>query len=79
VTFDWKDARDAELFGRQIGLIAEEVQPYAPLLTFNDEQTGQLRGVMYEKLAVPMLVELQKLRKRIEALESQLSQKETAA
>jgi hypothetical protein len=79
VTFDWKDARDAELFGRQIGLIAEEVQPYAPLLTFNDEQTGQLRGVMYEKLAVPMLVELQKLRKRIEALESQLSQKQTAA
>ncbi len=72
VTFDWKDNKDAQVFGRQIGLIAEEVQPYAPLLTFNDEQTGQLRGVLYEKLAVPMLVELQKLRREVDKLKATL-------
>ncbi|MFA5571798.1 MAG: tail fiber domain-containing protein [Candidatus Bathyarchaeia archaeon] len=44
VTFDWKDDKEVQVFGRQIGLIAEEVQPYAPLLTFNDDQTGKLRA-----------------------------------
>jgi hypothetical protein len=72
VTFDWEDDRDAQLFGRQVGLIAEEVQVYAPLLTFNDDQTGQLRGVMYEKLAVPMLVELQRLRREVDELKTKL-------
>ena len=73
VTFDWKDDKDAQLFGRQIGLVAEEVQPIAPLLTFNDVQTGKLQGVIYEKLAVPMLVELQKLRHEVDELKTKLA------
>jgi hypothetical protein len=73
VTFDWKDGKEAQAFGRQIGLIAEEVQAHAPLLTFNDDMTGQLRGVQYEKLAVPMLVELQKLRREVDELKTKLS------
>jgi hypothetical protein len=73
VTFDWKDPKDAQVFGRQIGLIAEEVMPNAPLLTFNDYQTGQLRGVLYEKLAVPMLAELKKLRADVDQLKAKLA------
>ena len=73
VTFDWKDEKDAQVFGRQIGLIAEDVQPIAPLLTFNDDQTGKLRGIMYEKLAVPMLVEMQKLRREVDELKAKLA------
>jgi hypothetical protein len=70
VTFDWQDGKETQAFGRQIGLIAEEVQLFAALLTFNDDQTKKLRGVLYEKLAVPMLVEMKKLRDRIATLEA---------
>ncbi len=61
------------VFGRQMGLIAEEVQQCAPLLTFNDDQSGKLRGVLYEKLAIPILVELQKLRREINELKANLA------
>ncbi|GEM_PF-3367869 len=81
VTFDWKDDKEKAAFGKQIGLIAEEVQPHAPLLTFNDDQTGKLRGVAYEKLAIPLLVELQKqnaelqkLKREVDELKKQLTQ-----
>jgi hypothetical protein len=73
VTFDWKDEKEAQVFGRQIGLVAEEVQLQAPLLTFVNDQTGKLQGVVYEKLAVPMLVELQKLRKEVDVLKAELT------
>ncbi len=57
----------------QLYTLAEEVQPIAPLLTFNDVQTGKLQGVIYEKLAVPMLVELQKLRHEVDELKTKLA------
>jgi hypothetical protein len=79
VTFDWKDEKETRAFGKQIGLIAEEVQPQAPLLTFTNDQTGKLQGVLYEKLAVPMLVELQKLRKEVNELKTKLAATQTTS
>jgi hypothetical protein len=79
VTFYWK-ADQQELRGKQqeIGLIADDVDTICPLLTWKNN-SGEVEGVKYEKLTVPMLVEMKKLRDRIIALEAQLKEKRTAA
>ena len=77
VNFDWKDAERAKSEGRQIGLIAEEVNAICPQLTWLDD-SGKLEGVHYEWLGIPLLVEVKKLRNRVEALENQLKQNQTA-
>jgi hypothetical protein len=64
--------------GRQIGLIAEEVNELYPQLVFLDAE-GQPEGVHYEWLGIPLIVEMKKLHKRIETLEKQLKQNPTAA
>ncbi|MCK5603625.1 hypothetical protein KAR91_17195, partial [Candidatus Pacearchaeota archaeon] len=53
----------------EAGLIAEDVQAINPRLVFS--VGGNLLGINHQKLIVPMLVELQKLRARVEELESQ--------
>jgi hypothetical protein len=53
----------------EIGLIAEEAQEVNPQITFTVD--GHLMGVNYEKLIVPMLAEIQKLKARIEKLEGE--------
>ncbi len=79
VTFYWKQEEQAlRGINQQIGLIAEDVNTVQPLLTYMDTQ-GNIDGVYYEKLAVPIVVELQKLRARVDQLESQLKQKPAAA
>ena len=78
VNFDWKDQNRAKKEGRQIGLIAEEVYALYPQLTWLDSK-GRPEGVHYEWLGVPLLVEVKKLRKRVEALENKLKQKPVAA
>ena len=78
VSFDWKDTERAKLEGTQIGLIAEEVYGVCPNLTWLDKE-GKPEGVHYEWLGVPLLVEIKKLRNRVEALENQLKQNQTAA
>jgi hypothetical protein len=52
-------------------LIAEEVNEQCPQLVFQDRE-GTPEGVHYEWLGIPLLVEVKKLRKRVETLESQL-------
>jgi hypothetical protein len=78
VTFDPKDEQRRQSEGRQIGLIAEEVNELYPQLVFLDAE-GQPEGVHYEWLGIPLIVEMKKLHKRIETLEKQLKQNPTAA
>lgn len=70
VTFDWKDKERQKREGNRIGLIAEEVFEIVPNLVWLKD--GIPDGVNYEWLAVPMLVELKKLRDRIADLRSQI-------
>jgi hypothetical protein len=78
VNFTWAQSyiyRDDSL---QIGLIAEDVAKlYEPLVFRNVK--GDVEGVYYEKLAVPMLVELQKLKRRVDELEAQLTKIQPAS
>jgi hypothetical protein len=78
VTFDWKDQQRKQEEGRQLGLIAEEVNELYPQLVFHDSE-GKPEGVHYEWLGVPLIVEMKKLRNRVEALENQLKQNQVAA
>ncbi|MFB3889048.1 MAG: tail fiber domain-containing protein [Candidatus Bathyarchaeia archaeon] len=71
VTFDWKDPQRRQTEGKQIGLIAEEVNEQCPQLVFVNGD-GKPEGVHYEWLGVPLLIEVKKLRKRVEALETNL-------
>ena len=52
-----------------IGLIAEDVLPIFPELV-NIDPNGEPSGVRYDRLAVILLEEIQRLRKRVEKLES---------
>jgi hypothetical protein len=74
VMFDWKVKTDNST--DNFGLIAEEVAKVNPKLVWFDEK-GIPEGVHYEWLGVPLLVEVKKLQKRIEALELQLKQTAT--
>jgi hypothetical protein len=47
VNVDWKDAEQVKSEGRQIGLIAEEVNTIYPQLTWHDNE-GKPEGVHYE-------------------------------
>jgi hypothetical protein len=76
VQFNWKNSKEDQMFGPQIGLIAEEVEPVAPLLTFRDNETDTLQGVLYDKLAVPLLVEMQKFKITSEVHDSKISELE---
>lgn len=78
VTFDWKDKERAKTEGTQLGLIAEEVYKQCPQLTWLDSE-DKPEGVHYEWLGVPLLVEVKKLRDRIEALEAQLKRQQVAS
>ncbi len=79
VTFYWTADQQA-LRGTQqeIGLIAEDVDTVSTLLTWRNN-FGEVEGVKYEKLAIPMLIEVKKLRDRIIALEKQLLNQQTAS
>ena len=59
-------------------MIAEEVNELYPGLVYYDSE-GKPEGVHYEWLGVPLIVEMKKLRNRVEALENQLKQNPTAA
>ena len=72
VSFDWKDTERAKIDGRQIGLIAEEVNALCPQITWHDD-TGQPEGVHYEWLGVPLLVEVKKHETRIGQLEEEVA------
>jgi len=80
VSFDWKDTERKKTDGLQIGLIAENVHSLCPELAWTNEQ-GQPEGIHYEKLAVPMLAEMKKLRAELEELKAELAayKKEKAA
>lgn len=70
VEFDWKDPkRKGE--GRQYGLIAEEVAEVYPQLVFYNDK-GEIEGVRFESLGIPIIVELKKLRNRVAYLEEKL-------
>jgi hypothetical protein len=66
VKFTWKANPE---FGVQTGLIAEEVQQVAPQLVALDRE-GKPCAVSYHELPALLLAEIQRLNKRIEALES---------
>ncbi|MBN1357418.1 tail fiber domain-containing protein [Candidatus Bathyarchaeota archaeon] len=78
VEFDWTDEKRQSEEGRQFGLIAEEVNEICPKLVWKDKD-GLPEGVHYEWLGIPLLVEIKKLRQRVETLENQLKQNPTAA
>lgn len=54
------------------GLIAEEVVDIHPELTYKDED-GTLRGVNYSQLIVPLLNEIQKLRKELDEVKNNIN------
>ncbi|MFA7398005.1 MAG: hypothetical protein WC046_05950 [Candidatus Bathyarchaeia archaeon] len=72
VTFDWKDERCTIIRStnrsNRWGSSADFI-----VTNFNDGQIGKLQGVIYEKLAVSMLVELQKLRCEVDELKTKLA------
>lgn len=72
VTFDWKDYQQAKSDGRQIGFIAEEVYAINPQLAWLNKE-GEPEGVHYEKLCVPIIAELQKLRAEVDDLKAKLA------
>ncbi|MDR0372564.1 MAG: tail fiber domain-containing protein [Nitrososphaerota archaeon] len=72
VSFEWKDSERKKTDGTQIGLIAEKVYALCPELAWTDDQ-GRPEGVHYEKLAVPMLAEMQKLRNETDELKAKLA------
>jgi hypothetical protein len=78
VEFDWNDEKRQSEEGRQFGLIAEEVNEICPKLVWKDKDWLP-EGVNYEWLGIPLLVEVKKLRQRVETLENQLKQNQTAA
>lgn len=69
VTFNWKEKTRGP--NDSIGLIAEEVYSINPQFAWLDGE-GKPEGVHYEWLGIPLLVELKKLRMRIEEIENQL-------
>jgi hypothetical protein len=70
VMFNWIDKKQGE--GDYLGLIAEDVMALSPQLAFSNLK-GEPEGVHYEMLAVPMLVEMKKLRAEVEDLRSQIN------
>lgn len=60
--------KDDELGTIRLGLIAEEVNEIEPLLVRHED--GQPEGVHYEFLAVALLKEVQRLARRVAALEA---------
>jgi hypothetical protein len=71
VKFDWKNKKQREAEGKRIGLIAEEVEPLCKELVWYDNE-GRVEGVHYEWLAVPMLLEMQKMRMELDAMKKKL-------
>jgi hypothetical protein len=70
VSFTWKDhARATE--GTRLGLIAEEVNEHCPQLTWLDSE-GKPEGIHYEWLGIPLIVELKKLRNKVDSLQTQV-------
>ena len=75
VTFRYKKEHNAGDPRLQYGLIAEEVAEVYPELVVNDE-TGQARTVLYQKLNVMLLNELKKQRRKIQNLTERLTRLE---
>ncbi len=71
MTFEWKNGERAKAESTQLGLTAEVHKLY-PQLTWLDKE-GKPEGVHYEWLAVPLLIELKKLRKGFNELKTKLS------
>lgn len=71
ITFEFKDKAQRGS-GRFVGLAAEEVNEQCPMLAWTDEE-GKPEGVHYEWLAVPIIVELQKLRMEVDQLKAKLA------
>ena len=67
VVFTFK--RPNELYPRQIGFIAEDVDEVLPHAVDYDEQ-GEPEGVQYAQLTALLVAEIQALRKRVEELEN---------
>ncbi len=64
--FDW----NADNSHQEYGLIAQELEPIAPLAVTDNADSDEMMGVDYSKL-VPMLIkEIQELRGRVAALEA---------
>ncbi len=72
VSFEWKDAERKKTDGTQIGLIAENVYALCPELSWTDDQ-GKPEGIHYEKLTVPMLAEMKKLRNETNELRAKIT------
>jgi hypothetical protein len=70
VMFNWIDKK-AQGEGDFLGLITEDVMALSPQLAFTNLK-GEPEGVHYEMLAVPMLVEMKKLKAEVEDLRSQI-------
>jgi len=64
--YDWK----ADGSHQDYGLVAQELQPIAPLAVSGDADSEEMMGVDYSKLVPMMLKEIQSLRARINAIES---------
>ena len=64
--FDWK----VDGSHQDYGMVAQELQPIAPLAVSGDADSEEMMGVDYSKLVPMMLKEIQSLRARINAIES---------
>ena len=67
VTYNWKNSGQADL-----GLVAEEVNAVAPLLTFNNKD-GQIEGVKYDRLTAVLAKGMQEQQLQVDDLKNQNS------
>lgn len=72
VTFDWKDQQRQNDEGTMMGLIAEQVSELCSKLVWLDKE-GKPEGVHYEWLGIPILVELQKLKREVDEIKAKLA------
>jgi hypothetical protein len=70
VCFNYKTDTAKGIFINQYGLIAEEVDLINSNLVYRNEMSREIESVHYEKLVPMLLNEIQKLEKRVKALES---------
>lgn len=72
VSYELKPQYNPEHLGRQVGLIAEDVEKVDPRLVGRDPKTGDVRAVRYQQTVALLIHAIQQQQGEIDALKEQL-------
>jgi hypothetical protein len=72
VVFDWQESG-----AHDMGLVAEDVDQVAPLLTFRNDN-GEVEGVKYDRLGVVLINAVREQQAQIDAQQEQLAAQQAA-